>query len=69
MKYWAGCHITAEASQLRQGADASLDLAAGAANRRTDATGASNIPRLAGRSDDDMEIDEEESEDVDNLGE
>jgi hypothetical protein len=68
MKYWAGSHVTAEASQLRR-ADALVDLAAGAAKRRTGATGASNIPRLAARFDGDMEIDAEESEDADKLGE
>jgi hypothetical protein len=66
MNYWEGSHTTTEASQLRQGADALLNLAAGTAKRRT---GTSDIPRLAARSNGDLEIDEEESEDDDNLGE
>jgi hypothetical protein len=32
MKYWAGSHVAAEASQLNQGADALLELAAGDIN-------------------------------------
>ncbi|KAM0848928.1 hypothetical protein ACQ4PT_054064 [Festuca glaucescens] len=63
----SGSHSAAEASQLNQGADALLSLAAGAVNRRTDSAGASNVPRLMNQPDDDMDIDGDKEEDVDNL--
>jgi hypothetical protein len=69
MKYWAGSHVAAEASQLNQGADALLELAVGDAIRRTNGAGASNPPRLMDRPAGDMEVDGEEAEDADNLAE
>ncbi|KAM0822576.1 hypothetical protein ACQ4PT_071412 [Festuca glaucescens] len=62
-----GSHSAAEASQLNQGADALLSLAAGAVNIRTDSAGASNVPRLMNQPDDDMDIDGDKEEDADNL--
>jgi hypothetical protein len=68
MKYWAGSHSAAEASQLTQGADALLSLAAGTVNIRNDSAGTSNVPRLMNRQDDDMDVDDDkEEEDADNL--
>jgi hypothetical protein len=64
MKYWAGSHSAAEASQLNQGADA---LLAGVVNRINDTAGASNIPRLMNQQDDDMDVDDDKQEDADNL--
>jgi hypothetical protein len=56
MKYWA------------HGADALLNLAMGPAARRNDAAGnTSGVRRLAGRSEGDMEVDDD-PEDADHLG-